>query len=123
MCCLQNNGNITPSPFNDVLGPNGYYVFSAYDLDPKPEDGGFMCVLIINKRLRSHTHTRACACACDITIAAELLLLLLLLLLLWLSVLLCNNTYLPSTTRWLQASKHCCKKKSNADTRTFSSIF
>ena len=39
---IQNNGNITPSPFNDVLGPNGYYVFSAYDLDPKPEDGGFM---------------------------------------------------------------------------------
>eukprot|EP00750_Incisomonas_marina_P022137 INCI4865.1.p1 GENE.INCI4865.1~~INCI4865.1.p1 ORF type:complete len:459 (+),score=75.32 INCI4865.1:97-1473(+) len=38
----QVNGNITPSPFNDVLGPNGYYVFSAYDLDPKPEDGGFM---------------------------------------------------------------------------------
>lgn len=28
--------------FNDVLGPNGYYVFSAYDLDPKPADGGFM---------------------------------------------------------------------------------
>jgi len=40
--CLQNNGNVTPSPFNDVLGPNGYYVFSGYDLDPKPEDGGFM---------------------------------------------------------------------------------
>ena len=27
---------------NDVLGANGYYVFSGYDLDPKPEDGGFM---------------------------------------------------------------------------------
>ena len=26
----------------DVLGANGYYVFSGYDLDPKPEDGGFM---------------------------------------------------------------------------------
>jgi len=38
----ENNGNITPSPFNQYLGPNGYYVFSAYDLDPKPEDGGFM---------------------------------------------------------------------------------
>lgn len=38
----ENNGNVTPSPFNDVLGPNGYYVFSGYDLDPKPEDGGFM---------------------------------------------------------------------------------
>jgi hypothetical protein len=41
-CLAQNNGNVTPSPFNDMLGPNGYYVFSAYDLDPKPEDGGFM---------------------------------------------------------------------------------
>jgi len=39
---FYNNGNVTPSPFNDMLGPNGYYVFSAYDLDPKPEDGGFM---------------------------------------------------------------------------------
>ena len=26
----------------NVLGKNGYYVFSGYDLDPKPEDGGFM---------------------------------------------------------------------------------
>mmetsp|Transcript_70102 Transcript_70102/g.169709 ORF Transcript_70102/g.169709 Transcript_70102/m.169709 type:complete len:500 (+) Transcript_70102:21-1520(+) len=26
----------------DVLGANGYYVFSGYDLYPKPEDGGFM---------------------------------------------------------------------------------
>ena len=26
----------------DVLGPNGYYVFSGYDLFPKPQDGGFM---------------------------------------------------------------------------------
>jgi hypothetical protein len=39
---FTHNGNVTPSPFNDKLGPNGYYVFSAYDLDPKPEDGGFM---------------------------------------------------------------------------------
>lgn len=37
-----NNNNVTPSPFNDLLGDNGYYVFSGYDLDPKPEDGGFM---------------------------------------------------------------------------------
>jgi len=27
--------------FNDALGPNGYYVFSLYDLAPKPGDGGF----------------------------------------------------------------------------------
>lgn len=27
--------------FNKLLGPNGYYVFSGYDLDPKSEDGGF----------------------------------------------------------------------------------
>lgn len=26
----------------NVLGPNGYYVFSGYDLFPKPQDGGFM---------------------------------------------------------------------------------
>lgn len=26
----------------NVLGPNGYYVFSGYDLFPKPVDGGFM---------------------------------------------------------------------------------
>ncbi len=39
---FEKNGNATPSPFNDLLGPNGYYVFAAYDLDPKPEDGGFM---------------------------------------------------------------------------------
>lgn len=36
------NGNVTPSPFNDLLGPNGYYVFAAYDLYPDPDDGGFM---------------------------------------------------------------------------------
>jgi hypothetical protein len=36
---------MTPSSpggyFNDALGPNGYYVFSLYDLAPKPGDGGF----------------------------------------------------------------------------------
>lgn len=28
--------------FAKLLGDNGYFVFSAYDLRPKPEDGGFM---------------------------------------------------------------------------------
>ena len=36
---------MTPSSkggyFNDALGANGYYVFSLYDLAPKPGDGGF----------------------------------------------------------------------------------
>lgn len=36
---------MTPSSvggyFNDALGVNGYYVFSLYDLVPKPGDGGF----------------------------------------------------------------------------------
>lgn len=33
--------NHKPS-FTTSLGPNGYYVFSGYDLWPKPADGGFM---------------------------------------------------------------------------------
>lgn len=33
---------MTASFTSDILGPNGYYVFSGYDLFPKPIDGGFM---------------------------------------------------------------------------------
>lgn len=37
--CFAHSQNAS---FNDALGPNGFYVFSLYDLDPKEGDGGFM---------------------------------------------------------------------------------
>jgi len=39
---IWNSTTVPHETFNKMLGPNGYYVFSGYDLDPKAGDGGFM---------------------------------------------------------------------------------
>lgn len=39
---IYNSTEVPHETFSKLLGPNGYHVFSGYDLDPKPEDGGFL---------------------------------------------------------------------------------
>jgi hypothetical protein len=45
--------------FNDMLGDNGYYVFSLYDLAPKKEDGGFMYNTVDEFKQRMETEMKS----------------------------------------------------------------